>query len=207
MKIEYMSDEYLMNMVEAIEAHDMVSAPPDLQSGVFAKLGLKEGSNRQTADSLSNNAATKQTNISTVQSVGAPSVARRKPEFRIYCFKVIGASAAAILIALSLPVLSPEKAPTPTKQEVVGSMTATDIGGKDGVVGNIFKELASFRGSAVESASDSQGEPNDESANESPNETDNSPKGTDGILKNLDRGLLRKLGSSKNVGDYFNDAD
>ena len=132
MKIEYMSDEYLMNMVEAIEAHDMVSAPPDLQSGVFAKLGLKEGSNRQTADSLSNNAATKQTNISTVQSVGAPSVARRKRKFRIYCFKVIGASAAAILIALSLPVLSPEKAPTPTKQEVVGSMTATDIGGKDG---------------------------------------------------------------------------
>ena len=83
MKIEYMSDEYLMNMVEAIEAHDMVSAPPDLQSGVFAKLGLKEGSNRQTADSLSNNAATKQTNISTVQSVGAPSVARRKRKFRI----------------------------------------------------------------------------------------------------------------------------
>ena len=124
-----------MNMVEAIEAHDMVSAPPDLQSGVFAKLGLKEGSNRQTADSLSNNAATKQTNISTVQSVGDPSVARRKRKFRIYCFKVIGASAAAILIALSLPILSPEKAPTPTKQEVVGSMTATDIGGKDGVVG------------------------------------------------------------------------
>ena len=155
MKIEYMSDEYLMNMVEAIEAHDMVSAPPDLQSGVFAKLGLKEGSNRQTADSLSNNAATKQTNISTVQSVGAPSVARRKRKFRIYCFKVIGASAAAILIALSLPVLSPEKAPTPTKQEVVGTTDATDLRWKGG------------------------------------------------ILKNLDRGLLRKLGSSKNVGDYI----
>lgn len=155
MKIEYMSDEYLMNMVEAIEAHDMVSAPPDLQSGVFAKLGLKEGSNRQTTDSLSNNAATKQTNISTVQSVGAPSVARRKRKFRIYCFKVIGASAAAILIALSLPVLSPEKAPTPTKQEVVGTTDATDLRWKGG------------------------------------------------ILKNLDRGLLRKLGSSKNVGDYI----
>lgn len=207
MKIEYMSDEYLMNMVEAIEAHDMVSAPPDLQSGVFAKLGFTEGSNRQTADSLSNNAATRQTNISTMQSVGTPSVVRRKPEFRIYCFKVIGASAAAILIALSLPVLSPEKAPTPTKQEVVGSMTATDIGGKDGVVGNIIKELASFRGSAVESANDSQGEPNDESANESPNETDNSPKGTDGIIKRLDRGVLRKLGSSRNIGDYFNEVD
>ena len=159
MKIEYMSDEYLMNMVEAIEAHDMVSAPPDLQSGVFAKLGLKEGSNRQTADSLFNNAATKQTNISTVQSVGAPSVARRKPEFRIYCFKVIGASAAAILIALSLPILSSDRAPTPTKQEVVGTADATDLRWKGG------------------------------------------------ILKNLDRGLLRKLGSSKNVGDYFNDAD
>ena len=183
MKIEYMSDEYLMNMVEAIEAHDMVSAPPDLQSEVFAKLGLTEKND--------------------VQPVGAPSAARRRREFRIYCFKVIGASAAAILIALSLPVLSPEKAPTPTKQEVVGSMTATDIGGKGGVVGNIFKELASFRGSAVESANDSQGEPNDESANESPNETDNSPKGTDGIIKRLDRGLLRKLGSSKNVGDYI----
>ena len=86
-------------------------------------------------------------------------------------------------------------------------MTATDIGGKDGVVGNIFKELASFRGSDVESDNDLQGEPNDESANESPNKTDNSPKGTDGIIKRLDRGLLRKLGSSKNVGDYFNDAD
>ena len=146
MKIEYMSDEYLMNMVEAIEAHDMVSAPPDLQSGVFAKLGLKEGSNRQT-------------NISTVQSVGAPSVAQRKPEFRIYCFKVIGASAAAILIALSLPILSSDRAPTPTKQEVVGTADATDLRWKGG------------------------------------------------ILKNLDRGLLRKLGSSKNVGDYFNDAD
>ena len=187
MKIEYMSDEYLMNMVEAIEAHDMVSAPPDLQSEVFAKLGLTEKNDEQP--------------------VGAPSVARRKRKFRIYCFKVIGASAAAILIALSLPVLSPEKAPTPTKQEVVGSMTATDIGGKDGVVGNIFKELASFRGSAVESANDSQGEPNDESANESPNETDNSPKGTDGIIKRLDRGVLRKLGSSRNIGDYFNGVD
>ena len=174
MKIEYMSDEYLMNMVEAIEAHDMVSAPPDLESEVLSKLGLTK---------------------------------RSKPEFRIYCFKVIGASAAAILIALSLPVLSPEKAPTPTKQEVVGSMTATDIGGKDGVVGNIIKELASFRGSAVESANDSQGEPNDESANESPNETDNSPKGTDGIIKRLDRGVLRKLGSSRNIGDYFNEVD
>lgn len=159
MKIEYMSDEYLMNMVEAIEAHDMVSAPPDLQSGVFAKLGLKEGSNRQTADSLSNNAATKQTNISTVQSVGAPSVAQRKRKFRIYCFKVIGASAAAILISLSLPVLSSDRAPTPTKQEVVGTTDATDLRWKGG------------------------------------------------ILKNLDRGLLRKLGSSKNVGDYFSDAD
>ena len=126
MKIEYMSDEYLMNMVEAIEAHDMVSAPPDLESEVLSKLGLTK---------------------------------RSKPEFRIYCFKVIGASAAAILIALSLPVLSPKKAPTPTKQEVVGTADATDLRWKGG------------------------------------------------ILKNLDRGLLRKLGSSKNVGDYFNDAD
>lgn len=122
MKIEYMSDEYLMNMVEAIEAHDMVSAPPDLESEVLSKLGLTK---------------------------------RSKPEFRIYCFKVIGASAAAILIALSLPVLSPEKAPTPTKQEVVGTAGATDLRWKGG------------------------------------------------ILKNLDRGLLRKLGSSKNVGDYI----
>ena len=122
MKIEYMSDEYLMNMVEAIEAHDMVSAPPDLESEVLSKLGLTK---------------------------------RSKPEFRIYCFKVIGASAAAILIALSLPVLSPEKAPTPTKQEVVGTADATDLRWKGG------------------------------------------------ILKNLDRGLLRKLGSSKNVGDYI----
>ena len=126
MKIEYMSDEYLMNMVEAIEAHDMVSAPPDLESEVLSKLGLTK---------------------------------RSKPEFRIYCFKVIGASAAAILIALSLPVLSSDRAPTPTKQEVVGTADATDLRWKGG------------------------------------------------ILKNLDRGLLRKLGSSKNVGDYFNDAD
>ena len=126
MKIEYMSDEYLMNMVEAIEAHDMVSAPPDLESEVLSKLGLTK---------------------------------RRKPEFRIYCFKVIGASAAAILIALSLPILSSDRAPTPTKQEVVGTADATDLRWKGG------------------------------------------------ILKNLDRGLLRKLGSSKNVGDYFNDAD
>lgn len=122
MKIEYMSDEYLMNMVEAIEAHDMVSAPPDLESEVLSKLGLTK---------------------------------RRKPEFRIYCFKVIGASAAAILIALSLPVLSSDRAPTPTKQEVVGTTDATDLRWKGG------------------------------------------------ILKNLDRGLLRKLGSSKNVGDYI----
>ena len=126
MKIEYMSDEYLMNMVEAIEAHDMVSAPPDLESEVLSKLGLTK---------------------------------RRKPEFRIYCFRVIGASAAAILIALSLPILSSDRAPTPTKQEVVGTADATDLRWKGG------------------------------------------------ILKNLDRGLLRKLGSSKNVGDYFNDAD
>lgn len=126
MKIEYMSDEYLMNMVEAIEAHDMVSAPPDLESEVLSKLGLTK---------------------------------RSKPEFRIYCFKVIGASAAAILIALSLPILSSDRAPTPTKQEVVGTADATDLRWKGG------------------------------------------------ILKNLDRGLLRKLGSSKNVGDYFNDAD
>ena len=122
MKIEYMSDEYLMNMVEAIEAHDMVSAPPDLESEVLSKLGLNT---------------------------------RRKPEFRIYCFKVIGASAAAILIALSLPILSSDRAPTPTKQEVVGTADATDLRWKGG------------------------------------------------ILKNLDRGLLRKLGSSKNVGDYI----
>ena len=122
MKIEYMSDEYLMNMVEAIEAHDMVSAPPDLESEVLSKLGLTK---------------------------------RSKPEFRIYCFKVIGASAAAILIALSLPVLSSDRAPTPTKQEVVGTADATDLRWKGG------------------------------------------------ILKNLDRGLLRKLGSSKNVGDYI----
>ena len=122
MKIEYMSDEYLMNMVEAIEAHDMVSAPPDLESEVLSKLGLTK---------------------------------RRKPEFRIYCFKVIGASAAAILIALSLPILSSDRAPTPTKQEVVGTADATDLRWKGG------------------------------------------------ILKNLDRGLLRKLGSSKNVGDYI----
>ena len=126
MKIEYMSDEYLMNIVEAIEAHDMVSAPPDLESEVLSKLGLTK---------------------------------RSKPEFRIYCFKVIGASAAAILIALSLPILSSDRAPTPTKQEVVGTADATDLRWKGG------------------------------------------------ILKNLDRGLLRKLGSSKNVGDYFNDAD
>ena len=126
MKIEYMSDEYLMNMVEAIEAHDMVSAPTDLESEVLSKLGLTK---------------------------------RSKPEFRIYCFKVIGASAAAILIALSLPILSSDRAPTPTKQEVVGTADATDLRWKGG------------------------------------------------ILKNLDRGLLRKLGSSKNVGDYFNDAD
>ena len=126
MKIEYMSDEYLMNMVDAIEAHDMVSAPPDLESEVLSKLGLTK---------------------------------RSKPEFRIYCFKVIGASAAAILIALSLPILSSDRAPTPTKQEVVGTADATDLRWKGG------------------------------------------------ILKNLDRGLLRKLGSSKNVGDYFNDAD
>ena len=126
MKIEYMSDEYLMNMVEAIEAHDMVSAPPDLESEVLSKLGLTK---------------------------------RSKPEFRIYCFKVIGASAAAILIALSLPILSSDRAPTPTKQEVVGTADATDLRWKGR------------------------------------------------ILKNLDRGLLRKLGSSKNVGDYFNDAD
>ncbi len=122
MKIEYMSDEYLMNMVEAIEAHDMVSAPPDLESEVLSKLGLTK---------------------------------RSKPEFRIYCFKVIGASAAAILIALSLPILSSDRAPTPTKQEVVGTADATDLRWKGG------------------------------------------------ILKNLDRGLLRKLGSSKNVGDYI----
>lgn len=122
MKIEYMSDEYLMNMVEAIEAHDMVSAPPDLESEVLSKLGLTK---------------------------------RSKPEFRIYCFKVIGASAAAILIALSLPILSSDRAPTPTKQEVVGTTDATDLRWKGG------------------------------------------------ILKNLDRGLLRKLGSSKNVGDYI----
>ena len=122
MKIEYMSDEYLMNMVEAIEAHDMVSAPPDLESEVLSKLGLTKSS---------------------------------KPEFRIYCFKVIGASAAAILIALSLPILSSDRAPTPTKQEVVGTADATDLRWKGG------------------------------------------------ILKNLDRGLLRKLGSSKNVGDYI----
>ena len=122
MKIEYMSDEYLMNMVEAIEAHDMVSAPPDLESEVLSKLGLTK---------------------------------RSKPEFRIYCFKVIGASAAAILIALSLPILSSDRAPTPTKQEVVGTAGATDLRWKGG------------------------------------------------ILKNLDRGLLRKLGSSKNVGDYI----
>ena len=122
MKIEYMSDEYLMNMVEAIEAHDMVSAPPDLESEVLSKLGLTK---------------------------------RCKPEFRIYCFKVIGASAAAILIALSLPILSSDRAPTPTKQEVVGTADATDLRWKGG------------------------------------------------ILKNLDRGLLRKLGSSKNVGDYI----
>ena len=126
MKIEYMSDEYLMNMVEAIEAHDMVSAPTDLESEVLSKLGLTK---------------------------------RSKPEFRIYCFKVIGASAAAILIALSLPILSSDRAPTPTKQEVVGTADATDLRWKGG------------------------------------------------ILKNLDRGLLRKLGSSKNVGDYFSDAD
>ena len=122
MKIEYMSDEYLMNMVEAIEAHDMVSAPPDLESEVLSKLGLNTC---------------------------------RKPEFRIYCFKVIGASAAAILIALSLPILSSERASTPTKQEVVGTTDAMNLRWKDG------------------------------------------------ILKNLDRGLLRKLGSSKNVGDYI----
>lgn len=122
MKIEYMSDEYLMNMVEAIEAHNMVSAPPDLESEVLSKLGLTK---------------------------------RSKPEFRIYCFKVIGASAAAILIALSLPILSSDRAPTPTKQEVVGTADATDLRWKGG------------------------------------------------ILKNLDRGLLRKLGSSKNVGDYI----
>ena len=126
MKIEYMSDEYLMNMVEAIEAHDMVSAPPDLQSEVFAKLGLTEKNDEQP--------------------VGAPSVARRKREFRIYCFKVIGASAAAILITFALPLLSAQKAPTPTKQEVLGASTATDSKVNNNVWGNIINEIVTSAG-------------------------------------------------------------
>ena len=283
MKIEYMSDEYLMNMVEAIEAHDMVSAPPDLQSEVLARLGLaeEEANGEQRAEvaeavnpitdaridgeqrmeaSESDNPMTdaridgeqrteasesynpitdarvdgKQRADDWAQQTAPTSLTapRRKREFRIYCFKVIGASAAAILIALSLPVLSPEKAPTPTKQEVLGASTATDSTVNTNVLGNIINEIVTSAGLIEGQTGAQAGEPTggqpDELTREhtsaqagepkmgqtdaqpggsDENVTDESGKSNEGFYRNLDRGVLRKLGSSRNIGDYFNGVD
>lgn len=255
MKIEYMSDEDLMNMIDEIEAHDMVSAPPDLQSEVLARLGLAEeeadGEQRAKAsefDNLMTDAGIDGKQRAEVAEVVNPitdaridgeqksevtefdnptidaqadseqkagdlaqksaptslTATRRKREYRNYCFKVIGASAAAILITFALPLLSAQKAPTPTKQEVLGASTATDSKVNNNVWGNIINEIVTSAGLTEEQTDEpTGGQTGEQPGGSDENVTDESGKSNEGFYRNLDRGILRKIGSSRNIGDYI----
>ena len=93
-ELEYLSDEELDSLINSIGPDELVNAPEDLMTGVLDKIDAKKcPGRRQTLD------------------------------YGIYCLKVFGSIAAAILIMLTIPYIQGFKN-TPDRQEIVASLSA-----------------------------------------------------------------------------------
>lgn len=91
MKIEYLTDEELAQLIADVEANELVAAPPDLCEEIVAKV-----------EQMSSEIVRK-----TVPEIEKTLLDRRdkKREFKRYCFQVITSMAAAVALVFLLPNL------------------------------------------------------------------------------------------------------
>lgn len=109
-KLEYLTDEELMLLIEEVEQKELVEAPPDLMEEILATVGGME------PDSVSVLPERKPQPI----PVRKVSLEKRRKEYRAYCFRVITSVAAAIALVFLLPeaVSSVPKEPSAWETEI-----------------------------------------------------------------------------------------
>lgn len=87
MRMEYLTDEELEQLIAHVESHELVAAPPDLMEMILEQT-VKEVDKKECHEEKA-----------------LPIYRDKKKEYRRYCFQVITSMAAAVALVFLLPNL------------------------------------------------------------------------------------------------------
>lgn len=104
MKMEYLTDEELEQLIADVEVNDLIAAPPGLYEEILTKV---EDVSKEEMHHIEKT---------------MPVTRNKKREYRRYCFQVITSMAAAIAIVFLLPAMREnQNLEVPKEQKIFGA--------------------------------------------------------------------------------------